>query len=102
VNSGNGFLFVSHRGEVFPSGFLPLACGNVRSDDLAHVYRTHPTFKLLRSPERLSGRCGRCEYREICGGSRSRAFGLSGDPLATDPWCVYEPLGNAPAQEVRS
>jgi radical SAM protein len=102
VNSGNGFLFVSHRGEVFPSGFLPLVCGNVRIDDLADVYRTHPTFKALRSPARLSGRCGRCEYRDICGGSRSRAFGLSGDAMATDPWCVYEPLASAPSEEVRS
>lgn len=100
VNSGNGFLFVSHRGEIFPSGFLPIACGDVRADALAEVYRTHPMFKALRSPERLGGRCGRCEYRDICGGSRSRAYGLSGDPLATDPWCVYEPLAS-PALEVR-
>jgi radical SAM protein len=102
VNSGNGFLFVSHRGEVFPSGFLPVCCGSVRTDDLAGVYRTHALFKALRAPERLRGRCGRCEYRDICGGSRSRAFGLTADPLASDPWCVYEPLAEAAAKEACS
>jgi len=93
VNAGNGFLFVSHRGEIFPSGFLPLAAGNVRTHDLADVYRRAEVFRVLRDPERLSGRCGRCEYRSICGGSRSRALALTGDFLATDPWCVYEPSG---------
>jgi AdoMet-dependent heme synthase len=91
VNAGNGFLFVSHRGEIFPSGFLPFPAGNVRTHDLAEVYRCSPVFQQLRDPERLSGRCGRCEYRSICGGSRSRALALTGDLFATDPWCVYEP-----------
>ena len=101
VNAGNGFLFVSHRGEVFPSGFLPIECGNVRTGALAAIYRDQPLMRQLRQPDLLHGRCGRCEYREICGGSRSRAFGLSADPLATDPWCVYEPLA-LPLQEVHS
>jgi radical SAM protein len=92
VNSGNGFLFVSHRGDVFPSGFLPLTVGNVRRTSLAEAYRETALFQQLRDPNALGGRCGRCEYRQICGGSRSRAFALTGDPLATDPWCVYEPL----------
>ncbi len=91
VNSGNGFLFVSHRGEIFPSGFLPESAGSVRSSSLAHAYRHHVLFARLRRPSAFDGRCGRCEYADICGGSRSRAFALTGDPLASDPWCVYEP-----------
>jgi radical SAM protein len=91
VNAGNGFLFVSHRGEVFPSGFLPLPVGNVRERDLADIYRNAPLLRSLRQPEMLKGRCGSCEFREICGGSRSRAYALTGDPFATDPWCSYQP-----------
>jgi radical SAM protein with 4Fe4S-binding SPASM domain len=97
VNSGNGFLFVSHRGEIFPSGFLPIPVGSVRETPLADAYRGAGLFRALRTPELLKGRCGRCEFREICGGSRSRAFGLTGDAFETDPWCSYEPLGQMPA-----
>ena len=95
VNSGNGFLFVSHRGEIFPSGFLPIPVGNLRDMTLAEAYRQTSLFRRLRRPELLKGRCGRCEFREICGGSRSRAFGLTGDAFETDPWCSYEPLARA-------
>ena len=91
VNAGNGFLFVSHRGEVYPSGFLPLRAGSVREATLAEIYRTAPLLRALRDPDRLEGRCGRCEFRQICGGSRSRAYSLTGDPFATDPWCAYQP-----------
>jgi radical SAM protein with 4Fe4S-binding SPASM domain len=87
-------LFVSHQGEIYPSGFLPLSAGNVRKDSLAEVYRTSPLFTRLRDPDALTGRCGRCEYRRICGGSRSRALALTGDPFRTDPWCGYEPRGD--------
>jgi AdoMet-dependent heme synthase len=96
VNAGNGFLFVSHRGEVFPSGFLPVAVGSVRERDLADIYRNAPLLRALREPDRLHGRCGECEFREICGGSRSRAFALTGDPFATDPWCSYQPARTSP------
>jgi radical SAM protein len=92
VNDGKGFLFVSHTGDLHPSGFLPLFCGNVRSEDPVTVYREHPVFRDLRSPEKFGGKCGRCEYNRICGGSRSRAYGLTGDPLAADPTCVYQPI----------
>jgi radical SAM protein len=95
VNSGKGFLFVAHVGEIFPSGFLPIPVGNVRSMGLAEAYRESDLFRRLRAPESLKGRCGRCEFREICGGSRSRAYGLTGDPFETDPWCSYEPLSAA-------
>lgn len=91
VNAGNGFMFVSHTGEAYPSGFLPLSAGNVRGASPAEIYRRSPLFQDLRNPDALKGRCGRCEYRTICGGSRSRAFALVGDPLAADPWCGYEP-----------
>jgi radical SAM protein len=91
VNAGNGFLFVSHRGDIFPSGFLPEAVGNVRQMPLAVAYRGADLFRRLRTPALLEGRCGRCEYRQICGGSRSRAYALTGNPLATDPWCAYQP-----------
>lgn len=102
VNSGNGFLFVSHTGEIYPSGFLPIPAGNVRETTLAEVYRHAPLFRVLRDPAALTGRCGRCEYASICGGSRSRAFGLTGDHLATDPWCAYEPAPVRPAQPAQA
>ena len=98
VNAGNGFLFVSHRGEVFPSGFLPVAVGSVRERDLATIYRDAPLLRALREPDRLHGRCGDCEFREICGGSRSRAYALTGDPFATDPWCSYQPARTTAAR----
>jgi AdoMet-dependent heme synthase len=91
VNAGNGFVFVSHVGEVYPSGFLPLAAGNVRSQGLAKIYRESELFRRLRDPDALRGRCHQCEYRTICGGSRSRAYALTGDYRATDPWCEYQP-----------
>jgi radical SAM protein len=91
VTDGNGFVFVDHRGEICPSGFLPLSAGNVRRDDLVDVYRRHPLFRGLRDPARLGGRCGRCEYRDRCGGSRARAHAATGDALAEDPGCAHEP-----------
>lgn len=95
VNAGNGFMFVSHTGEIMPSGFLPIPVGSVRERTLASAYRESPLFRRLREPSGFSGRCGRCEFREICGGSRARAFALTGDPFASDAWCAYEPLAAA-------
>lgn len=91
VNDGNGFLFVSHTGEIYPSGFLPLSGGNVRTQDLVEVYREGDLFRALRDPDRLKGKCGVCEYREVCGGSRARAFALTGDPLEAEPFCAHVP-----------
>jgi radical SAM protein len=88
VNDGNGFLFLSHIGEIQPSGFLPLTAGLAREDDVVDVYRNHPLFKALRDPSKLKGACGVCEYREVCGGQRGRAYGVTGDYLASDPACV--------------
>jgi radical SAM protein with 4Fe4S-binding SPASM domain len=95
VTDGNGFLFVDHVGTICPSGFLPLAAGNVRTDDLVTVYREHELFRALRDPDELGGRCGTCDFRARCGGSRARAFAATGDPLAEDPGCAYEPAALA-------
>ncbi len=91
VNDGNGFVFVDHHGNITPSGFLPLIAGNVRTDDLVEVYRQHRIFQELRDADRLRGKCGRCEYRTLCGGSRARAYAMTGDYLGEDSCCLYEP-----------
>ncbi len=91
VNSGKGFMFVSCQGNIFPSGFLPISAGNVRTQNLEATYRTSPVFLKLRDTSLLKGRCGICPYREICGGSRSRAYAMTGDYLAEDPCCAYVP-----------
>jgi radical SAM protein len=91
LNDGKGFVFVSHTGEVFPSGFLPFAGGSVRTDSLSRIYRESPIFQQLRDPDQLRGKCGACEFRHICGGSRARAFAMTGDPLGEEPCCAYVP-----------
>ncbi len=91
VNSGNGFVFVSHTGEVFPSGFLPISAGNVRSRSIVDIYRNSPLFKELRDYGKLKGKCGLCEYRDICGGSRARAYAVTGDYMESEPYCAYIP-----------
>ncbi len=88
VNDGNGFLFISHIGDIEPSGFLPLAAGNVRTDDVVEVYRNHSIFRDLRNYDKLEGPCRTCAYREVCGGQRGRAYGLTGNYMASDPACV--------------
>lgn len=91
VNDGRGFMFISHRGEIMPSGFLPISAGNVRKRDPVDVYRSSRLFRQLRDPAALKGKCGRCEFRDVCGGSRARAYAVTGDPLASDPSCPYQP-----------
>jgi len=98
VNSAQGFVFISRRGEVFPSGYLPIPVGNVRQTNLVEIYQQSPLFKSLRDHSQLRGRCGRCEFREVCGGSRSRAYAVSGDVFAEEPFCAYEP-GSFPFME---
>ena len=93
LNDGKGFVFISHTGEVYPSGFLPKAAGNIRQQTLAKLYRESPIFQSLRDTSMLEGKCGACEFKEICGGSRSRAFALTGNPLAEEPCCSYIPKG---------
>lgn len=91
VNDGDGCMFVSHTGDIQPSGFLPLNAGNVRTDDLVEVYRDAPLFRQLRDPSLLKGKCGVCEYRAICGGSRARAYAIMGDYLEEEPYCAHIP-----------
>ena len=90
IRDGNGIVFVSNTGEVYPSGFLPVSAGNVRVHELRTLYRNAPLFRALRMPSMFQGKCGDCEYREICGGSRARAFAHTGNPLGSDPLCGFE------------
>jgi AdoMet-dependent heme synthase len=91
VNDGKGFMFISHVGNVYPSGFLPIHAGNVKQTPLADIYRNAPIFKALRDTAKLEGKCGACEFKEICGGSRARSYALTGNPLAPEPCCIYQP-----------
>jgi len=91
INSGRGFVFVSRTGEIYPSGFLPISSGNVRRESLVEVYRDGALFKVLRDSDCLKGKCGLCHYRNLCGGSRSRAYALTGDYLAEEPRCTHQP-----------
>ena len=91
VNDGDGFVFISHIGDVYPSGFLPVKCGNVRVQSLLNIYQNSPVMKDLRDKSLLKGKCGLCEYKDICGGSRARAFAVHGDYLESDPSCDYTP-----------
>jgi len=97
LNDGKGFLFVSHTGEVYPSGFLPISGGNVRRMPLSDIYRTSPIFEQLRNSDELEGKCGACEFRHICGGSRARAFAVNGDAMAEEPCCTYVPKHYVPS-----
>jgi len=91
TNDGNGVMFISHTGQIFPSGFLPIECGRFPHDSVIHTYRHAPLFRNLRDPDQLKGKCGACEFRGVCGGSRARAYAVSRDPLAAEPDCVYQP-----------
>ena len=96
TNDGKGICFISHVGQIHPSGFLPVDCGNVRTDSLVETYRNHPVFTDLRDPSRLEGKCGMCPFNSVCGGCRARAYGLTGNYLAADPTCPYEPVTPIP------
>jgi AdoMet-dependent heme synthase len=94
IRDGNGIMFISHTGDVYPSGFLPLGAGNVKTADPVAIYRESVIFRSLRNADLFGGRCGVCEYRWLCGGSRARAFAATGDPLAEDPLCPFWPSGS--------
>lgn len=100
VNDGKGFVFVSHVGDVYPSGFFPLSGGNVRETPLREIYRNSPLFVGLRDTALLEGKCGKCEFKEICGGSRARAYALTGNMFAEEYGCIYQPGGEGVAQFV--
>lgn len=96
VNDGRGFVFISHIGKVYPSGFLPIEGGDLHTDTLAHIYQESPIFVKLRDSDLLHGKCGACEFRNICGGSRARAYAVTGDVMAEEPCCIYVPKGYQP------
>jgi radical SAM protein len=91
IRDGNGVMFLSHTGEVQPSGFLPLTAGQIRDTPPLQIYRESALFQGLRRPDEFEGRCGRCEFRHVCGGSRARAYAATGNPLGADPLCPYDP-----------
>lgn len=102
IRDGRGVMFVSHTGVVSPSGFLPIDCGNVREIHPTEIYRHNPLFVSLRDNDALGGKCGLCEYRSVCGGSRARAYGIYGDPFAADPACQYNPKNYQPEEDCRT
>ena len=91
VNDANGFVFIDHIGDVHPSGFMPMAAGNVKEQSLIDIYRHSPVFTTLRDYKLLKGKCRMCEYRDLCGGARSRSYAMTGDPMASEPFCVHIP-----------
>lgn len=91
INDGKGILFIDHRGVIYPSGFLPLRCGRFPRDSVVDVYQNSPILQQLRDGNQLKGKCGHCGFRHACGGSRARAYAVTGDPLAAEPDCVYQP-----------
>lgn len=100
INDGQGFCFISHTGDVSPSGFLELPAGNVRERPASEIYRESPIFRQLRDPNSLKGKCGHCHFRAVCGGSRARAYHMTGDIMAADPTCAYIPGKEALPLEV--
>ncbi len=90
TRDGKGIVFVGYDGRVYPSGFMEFHVGNIREKSLVELYREHPLLKRIRAAE-FKGRCGLCEFRDICGGSRARAYHVTGDPLGEDPACPYKP-----------
>lgn len=98
--AGTGVSFISHRGEVFPCGYLPLNAGNIRQQPFRAIWEDAPLFANLRQPDLLGGKCGLCEFKKVCGGCRARAYGMTQDYLAEEPFCTYEPQAHIREQEV--
>ncbi len=99
VTDGRGVMFTSHIGEIYPAGFLPVVCGRFPRDSVVETYQQHPVFKALQDPDRYKGICGACEYRHVCGGSRARAYAVTGDYLEAEPDCTHVP-GSDPQPDV--
>jgi len=93
--AGVGYCFISHKGDVYPCGYLPILAGNVREQPFQDIYQQSPLFRTLRDLEQLHGKCGHCEFVRICGGCRARAYGITGDYLAEEPYCIYQPKERA-------
>lgn len=92
LNDGKGVMFISHTGEIYPSGFMPVLCGQYPAANLVRTYQDAPIFRALRDANRLEGKCKACEFRNVCGGSRARAYAVTGNPFAEEPDCAYVPL----------
>lgn len=92
IRDGQGVMFISHVGQFFPSGFLPLEVGRYPADHPVIAYQDAPLMTRLRDADQLQGKCGRCRYRQLCGGSRARAYAVTGDPMAAEPDCLYQPV----------
>ncbi len=90
--AGTAVCFVSHTGEVFPCGYLPVSAGNVKETAFEEIWNESDLFGELRDPDNLTGKCGLCEYKNVCLGCRARSFGELGDYLAEEPYCTYEPV----------
>ena len=91
IRDGCGVMFISHLGDVYPSGFVPVVAGNVKQNSPVQIYRESELFSKLRNMDNLKGKCARCKYRHQCGGSRARALAYTGDVLESDPLCAYQP-----------
>lgn len=99
--AGTGVCFISHKGQVFPCGYLPLEAGDLRQQGFTEIWQNSPLFASLRDVGNLKGKCGACEFRHVCEGCRARAFGCTGDYLAEEPFCIYTPrgYGNRPGRQ---
>ena len=91
--AGSAVCFISHQGEVYPCGYLPVIAGDLRRQSFAEVWESSPVFAALRDPDNLGGKCGACEFRKICLGCRARAFAATGNYLDEEPFCSYQPRG---------
>ena len=89
--AGTGVCFISHQGEIYPCGYLPVLAGSLKQQSFADIWQHAAVFEQLRETDNLKGKCGCCEFRNVCMGCRARAFAASGDFLAEEPFCVYEP-----------
>jgi radical SAM protein with 4Fe4S-binding SPASM domain len=96
--AGSGVCFISHKGEVFPCGYLPVSAGDLRRQSFKEIWESAEVFQTLRDTSNLEGKCGYCEFRNVCLGCRARAYGMTGNYLGEEPFCIYEP-GNGPAQD---
>jgi len=89
---GSSFCFISHTGQAQPCGYLEVDCGQVREKAFRDIWENSPIFQNLRDLHQYKGKCGRCEFIKVCGGCRARAYEATGDYLAGEPLCIYEPI----------
>jgi len=89
--AGSGVCFISHRGEVFPCGYLPVPAGDLRTQSFRDIWEKAEVFETLRDTGNLEGKCGLCEFKHVCLGCRARAYGMTGNYLGEEPFCIYQP-----------